>query len=166
MRDAIPTSSSIWHTGWVAASTFHSRILPTFSKNCAVASRGGVADYYGITYERVDKQMGIFWPCPSLDHPGTPRLFDDKKFYTHDGKAHFNVTEWRPSGDPINDEYPVVPDHRPRGQPVSVRNANPPYRRTGGPESRTSSGDSSAPGGTTWNQRRRLDDGNDTTRLI
>jgi assimilatory nitrate reductase catalytic subunit len=72
-----------------------------------VASRGGVADYYGITYERVDKQMGIFWPCPSLDHPGTPRLFVDKKFYTHDGKAHFNVTKWRPSGDPIGDEYPL-----------------------------------------------------------
>ena len=72
-----------------------------------VASRGGVADYYGITYERVDREMGIFWPCPSLDHPGTPRLFVDKKFYTHDGKAHFNVTEWRPSGDPINDEYPL-----------------------------------------------------------
>ena len=71
-----------------------------------VASRGGVADYYGITYERVDEQKGIFWPCPSLDHPGTPRLFVDKKFYTHDGKAHFNVTEWRPSGDPVNDEYP------------------------------------------------------------
>ncbi len=71
-----------------------------------VASRGGVADYYGITYERVDRQKGIFWPCPSLDHPGTPRLFVDNKFYTHDGKAHFNATEWRPSGDPVNDEYP------------------------------------------------------------
>ena len=44
-----------------------------------VASRGGVADYYGITYERVDEQKGIFWPCPSLDHPGTPRLFVDKQ---------------------------------------------------------------------------------------
>ena len=72
-----------------------------------VASRGGVADYFGITYERVDEQMGIFWPCPSLDHPGTPRLFVDKKFYTQDGKAHFNVTEWRPSGDPVGDEYPL-----------------------------------------------------------
>jgi assimilatory nitrate reductase catalytic subunit len=72
-----------------------------------IASRGGVADYYGITYERVDKQMGIFWPCPSLDHPGTPRLFVDRKFYTHDRKAHFNVTEWRPSGDPICDDYPL-----------------------------------------------------------
>jgi assimilatory nitrate reductase catalytic subunit len=72
-----------------------------------VASRGGVADYFGITYERVDREKGIFWPCPSLDHPGTPRLFADGKFYTHDGKAHFNVTEWRPSGDPISEDFPL-----------------------------------------------------------
>ena len=72
-----------------------------------VASRGGIADYYGITYERIDKEKGIFWPCPSLDHPGTPRLFADRNFYTHDGKAHFNVTEWRPSGDPVNEDYPL-----------------------------------------------------------
>ena len=72
-----------------------------------VASRGGVADYYGITYERVDKKKGIFWPCPGLDHPGTPILFTDKKFYTQDGKAHFSKTEWRPSGDPVDDHYPL-----------------------------------------------------------
>lgn len=72
-----------------------------------VASRGGVADYYGVTYERVDQQKGLFWPCPSLEHPGTPILFADRKFYTHDGKAHFNVTEWRLSGDPISDEFPI-----------------------------------------------------------
>src|SRR5215510_8573558 len=72
-----------------------------------VASRGGVADYYGITYERVDKEKGIFWPCPDLEHPGTPILFADKKFYTHDGKARFNRTEWRPSGDPVDDDYPL-----------------------------------------------------------
>jgi len=72
-----------------------------------VASKGGVADYYGITYARVDAQKGIFWPCPSLEHPGTPILFADRKFYTHDGKAHFNLTEWRPSGDPVNEDYPL-----------------------------------------------------------
>jgi assimilatory nitrate reductase catalytic subunit len=72
-----------------------------------VASRGGVADYYGITYERVDQHKGIFWPCPDLDHPGTPILFADNKFYTHDGKAHFNKTPWRPSGDPVDDDYPL-----------------------------------------------------------
>ena len=35
-----------------------------------VASKGGVADYSGITWEKIDAQDGVFWPCPSEDHPG------------------------------------------------------------------------------------------------
>jgi assimilatory nitrate reductase catalytic subunit len=45
------------------------------------ASRGGIADYYGITYEKIDRQLGVFWPCPSEDHPGTPRLFEGARFF-------------------------------------------------------------------------------------
>jgi len=71
------------------------------------ASRGGIADYYGITYEKIDEQMGVFWPCPTLDHPGTPRLFEGGKTFHADGKAHFQVTEWRESGDPVDDNFPV-----------------------------------------------------------
>ncbi len=71
------------------------------------ASRGGHADYYGITYEKIDRQMGVFWPCPSEDHPGTPRLFEDGQFFHSHGKAHFVVTEYREAGDPVNEEYPV-----------------------------------------------------------
>lgn len=71
------------------------------------ASRGGHADYYGITYEKIDKHMGVFWPCPSPDHPGTPRLFEDGRSYHPDGKHRFVVTEWRESGDPVSADYPV-----------------------------------------------------------
>ncbi|HLH10061.1 MAG TPA: molybdopterin oxidoreductase family protein [Terriglobales bacterium] len=71
------------------------------------ASRGGVADYYGITYQKIDEMKGVFWPCPTPEHPGTPRLFEDMKFYTNDQKAHFQVTQWRPSGDPLDDQYPI-----------------------------------------------------------
>ncbi len=39
------------------------------------ASAGGIADYSGISYERIDAEDGVFWPCPADDHPGTPRLF-------------------------------------------------------------------------------------------
>lgn len=73
-----------------------------------VASKGGTADYYGITYEKIEKNMGVFWPCPDLDHPGTPRLWEDKKFKTPDGKAHFNAVKYQPSKDPVDDEYPVI----------------------------------------------------------
>lgn len=71
------------------------------------ASRGGVADYYGITYEKIDRQHGVFWPCPSEDHPGTPRLIEGGVSFHPDGKCHFQVCQWRESGDPVSDEYPI-----------------------------------------------------------
>ena len=90
-----------------------------------VASRGGVADYSGVTYEKIERQMGVFWPCPSvdpitgasIDHPGTPRLFEQGSynpiakgkgpFYFPDGRARFNVAEYRPPVDDADDEYPI-----------------------------------------------------------
>jgi assimilatory nitrate reductase catalytic subunit len=71
------------------------------------ASRGGVADYYGITYEKIDHQQGVFWPCRSLEDPGTPRFFEDRRSFHPDGKFRFSETVWRPSGDPVDDQYPV-----------------------------------------------------------
>jgi assimilatory nitrate reductase catalytic subunit len=71
------------------------------------ASRGGHADYYGITYEKIDRQLGVFWPCPTLEHPGTPRLFEDLKSMHPDGKFRFMLTPYRESGDPVNQEFPV-----------------------------------------------------------
>jgi assimilatory nitrate reductase catalytic subunit len=74
------------------------------------ASRGGHADYSGITYEKIDQHMGVFWPCPDVpggDHPGTPRLFEGGRFFHPDGKARFLVTDWRESGDPIAEDFPI-----------------------------------------------------------
>ena len=73
-----------------------------------VASKGGTADYYGMTDEKIEKNLGIYWPCPELDHPGTPRLFEDLKFYTPDGKAHFHPITHRPSAEEPDEEYPVI----------------------------------------------------------
>lgn len=82
------------------------------------ASRGGVCDYYGITYERIEKEMGIFWPCPSEDHPGTPRLFEpgswnpvakgNGPFYFPDGRARFNVSLYTPPTEDVDEEYPII----------------------------------------------------------
>lgn len=73
-----------------------------------VASKGGTADYYGITYKKIEDNMGVFWPCPSEDHPGTPRLWEDKKFQTPDGKAHFNPVKYKEPGEVPDEEYPIV----------------------------------------------------------
>ena len=56
------------------------------------ASAGGRADYAGITYDRIRAEHGVFWPCPTLDHPGTPRLFADR-FPTDDGRARCAAVE-------------------------------------------------------------------------
>ena len=71
------------------------------------ASRGGIADYYGITYEKLDRQLGVFWPCPTEDHPGTPRLFEGGVFLHPDGRARFVVAEYRGSGDPVDEKFPT-----------------------------------------------------------
>lgn len=70
------------------------------------ASRGGIADYYGITYEKIAAQKGVFWPCPSLDHPGTPRLFGDR-FYHPDGKARMHVVHYIPPAEEPDAAYPL-----------------------------------------------------------
>ena len=70
------------------------------------ASRGGRADYYGITYERLDDPDGIAWPCPSEDHPGTPRLFEDLRFFFPDGRARFNAVHYEGPAEEPDDEYP------------------------------------------------------------
>ncbi len=52
------------------------------------ASAGGRADYAGIDYDRIRSEHGVFWPCLSADHPGTPRLFTES-FATPDERARF-----------------------------------------------------------------------------
>ncbi|MGH8916200.1 MAG: molybdopterin oxidoreductase family protein [Acidimicrobiia bacterium] len=72
-----------------------------------VASKGGTADYSGITWQRVVDEQGVFWPCPEEGHPGTRRLFEGGHFYHPDGRARFVPTPWRESSEVPDDEYPV-----------------------------------------------------------
>ncbi|HZC27023.1 MAG TPA: molybdopterin oxidoreductase family protein [Actinopolymorphaceae bacterium] len=72
----------------------------------ARASAGGVADYAGLGYARLDAEDGVFWPCPAPDHPGTPRMFLDR-FGTPDGRARFVPVEHRPAVEDIDATYPV-----------------------------------------------------------
>jgi assimilatory nitrate reductase catalytic subunit len=91
-----------------------------------VASKGGIADYSGITYERVEENFGVFWPCPSEVPEGVPapgpqgtlRLFEAGSwnpvakgagpFYFSDGKARFNVTPYVGPAEDVDAEYPLI----------------------------------------------------------
>jgi assimilatory nitrate reductase catalytic subunit len=71
-------------------------------------SSGGPVDYTGISYERIDREHGVFWPCPAEDHPGTPRLFEGGRFHHPDGKARFHAIAYRPPAEDVDEEYPVI----------------------------------------------------------
>ncbi len=68
------------------------------------ASKGGVSDYYGITWEKIDEQGGVFWPCPTEDHPGTPRLFTER-FGHPDGKARMFPIAYKPPAEEPGGAY-------------------------------------------------------------
>ncbi|MDX6320622.1 MAG: assimilatory nitrate reductase catalytic subunit [Propionibacteriaceae bacterium] len=71
------------------------------------ASAGGIADYSGISYERIEAEKGVFWPCPSPTHPGTPRLFAES-FPTPDGRASFIRVEHRDPVEVPDADFPYV----------------------------------------------------------
>ena len=71
------------------------------------ASRGGLADYSGITYERLHDGEALYWPVTGTDHAGTPRLFLDS-FAHPDGRARFVPVEHRGPAEPIDDEFPLI----------------------------------------------------------
>lgn len=70
------------------------------------ATRGGAADYSGVTYRRIEEEGGMFWPCPDIDHPGTPRLFADR-FPTASGRARFHAVRHQPPAEDRDAEYPL-----------------------------------------------------------
>ena len=70
------------------------------------ATAGAPADYSGVTYEKIDANDGVFWPCPSQDHPGTPRMFAER-FAHADGRAKFHAVRHRPGGEQPDEEYPL-----------------------------------------------------------
>ncbi|MEV6304701.1 molybdopterin oxidoreductase family protein [Actinoplanes sp. NPDC051861] len=71
------------------------------------ASAGGIADYAGITWERIEDEQGVFWPCPSEDHPGTPRLFE-QSFPTASGRARFVRVDHRDPAELPDSAFPYV----------------------------------------------------------
>ncbi len=59
--------------------------------------------YSGITYDRLEGP-GLQWPCPTVDHPGTPYLHKDGQFTR--GKGLFHAIDHKPPAEVVDDDYP------------------------------------------------------------
>jgi len=70
------------------------------------ASAGGVADYAGVTYDRLDAGDALHWPCPDGAAGGTPRPFADG-FAHPDGKARFAAVDHRDPAETPDAAYPL-----------------------------------------------------------
>jgi len=59
---------------------------------------------HGICYDRIDK-LGLQWPCPDRDHPGTVYLHKDKFAR---GLGEFVAIDFRPPAELPDDDYPLL----------------------------------------------------------
>ncbi len=55
---------------------------------------------------RSTPQRGVFWPCPSAEHTGTPRLFAGR-FATPSGKARFHAVKHKLPAEAPDKDYPL-----------------------------------------------------------
>jgi ferredoxin-nitrate reductase len=69
---------------------------------------GRPCDMTGITSDRLKTERHIYWPCPSLEHPGTKRRYLDRKFSTPDGRAIFLPRDHRPPREMPDHEFPFI----------------------------------------------------------
>jgi len=60
--------------------------------------------YQGIIYQRIE-ETGLQWPCPTLDHHGTPILHKDA--FTR-GRGLFSAIEYTPAAEEPDNEYPFI----------------------------------------------------------
>ena len=60
--------------------------------------------YGGMRYDRLEG-LGLQWPCPTTDHPGTPILHKDR--FTR-GMGKFHVTPYAPPPELPDETYPFL----------------------------------------------------------
>lgn len=64
--------------------------------------------FFGVTYDKMGDMGHVQWPCPTLDHPGTPYLYAGNQFDTLDGKGHLFAAPWRAPAECPDEQYPLV----------------------------------------------------------
>lgn len=61
--------------------------------------------YAGISYQRLENEGGLQWPCPEEGHPGTPILHKD---VFAKGRGVFTPVEYSPPAEEPCQEYPLI----------------------------------------------------------
>lgn len=94
LQDAGPKMQDAPYSGWDYASP--AEIMAEIAALTPI--------YGGISYERIE-EVGLQWPCPTPDHPGTPILHVGR---FSRGRGKFNPVEYQPSAEEPDEEYPLI----------------------------------------------------------
>jgi ferredoxin-nitrate reductase len=90
--------------GWQASFDYAS-MADVYREHVAL-TRGTNIDISGLDYERLQRRRSLQWPVPTPEHPGTPRLFTDGRFYRPGGRAKLHAV---PDGNPSSPPTPELP---------------------------------------------------------
>lgn len=71
-------------------------------------TKGTNIDISGLTYAQLRTQGTVQWPVPGRGHAGTPRLFEDKRFYTPSGRARFHAVPDEALCEPLTPQTPFI----------------------------------------------------------
>lgn len=95
-------------------------------------SKGRMLDYSGMSYDKIEENRGMQWPCNEEDSPeGSQRLYTDGVFQYPDGKAKLLALPFVDDNERPNKDYPfwlnsgrVVEHFHTRTRTGKVGNAN------------------------------------------
>jgi len=72
------------------------------------STRGRDLDITGLSYEHLEHVGPAQWPMPEGQREGQARLYEDGRFPTADGRAHFSAAAYRPVVEPRDARYPFA----------------------------------------------------------
>jgi formate dehydrogenase major subunit len=61
----------------------------------------------GITWDRLEREHAVTYPCPEEGDPGSEVIFEDR-FPTDSGRGRLRVVDYTPGAEPPDREYPLV----------------------------------------------------------
>ena len=65
-------------------------------------------NFAGMTYDRIDREGGLQWPCPDENHRGAVRLHERLWQDSVGPLAPFIPVEWEPPAEPTTPEFPFT----------------------------------------------------------
>ncbi|VAW83448.1 Assimilatory nitrate reductase large subunit [hydrothermal vent metagenome] len=70
-------------------------------------SKGRMLDISGMSYDKIERQRGLQWPCRDGDETGSQRLYTDGVFQYPGGKAKLIPLPFVDNNERPDDEYPL-----------------------------------------------------------